>query len=107
MVRGGGRQSWRSGVFGGRPVARTAGVAVPPQLSRAAFAVEVTDVRPAETIDRTRAKPGVAADNKPHVVARWPRPFGDGSPEISPEWDDPRSRAWSYAGRRSLRTGLR
>ena len=28
-------------------------------------------------------------------------------PRASPEWDDPRSRAWSYAERRSLRTGLR
>ena len=48
-------------------MARTACVAVPPQLSRAAFAVEVTDARPAETIDRTGAKIGAAADNKRHA----------------------------------------
>jgi hypothetical protein len=33
-------------------------------LSGAAFAVEVTDARPAETIDGTGAKTGVAGDDK-------------------------------------------
>ncbi len=40
---------------------------------------------------------------------RWARIPTDGRrrPRASPEWDDPRSRARSYAERRSLRTRLR
>jgi hypothetical protein len=65
MVRGGGRQSWQI-----RCRRRSAGgehrSALPYRRScHARFAVEVTDARPAETIDGTDAKSGVAAASKP------------------------------------------